>query len=132
MPELAKTFVVLSPVLSATPVEVTPDVFQALDRRFDGFRGHTLLASFSFAQDWDTWERHPAGDETVVLVSGQVRMVLEEAGGERSVELEKPGDFVIVPKGIWHRAETDRPTTMIFLTPGEGTENRPRRTAPTS
>ena len=83
-----------------------------------------LLSAFSFAEPWSSWERHPAGDELVMLLSGQASMLLEEAGGERVVELRNPGDFVLVPANVWHTARTSVATTMLFLTPGAGTEHR--------
>jgi len=68
---------------------------------------------------------HPAGDEIVCLVSGDVTFVLERNGGEASIRLCEPGAYVVVPKGTWHTARTRVVTTMIFLTPGQGTQNRP-------
>jgi mannose-6-phosphate isomerase-like protein (cupin superfamily) len=85
-----------------------------------------LLMTFSFTEDWPTWEVHPAGDEVVALISGEATLVLETPNGEHLLELTKPGDFAIVPRGVWHTARIKRPTTMFFITPGEGTENRPR------
>ena len=32
--------------------------------------------------------------------------------------------FVIVPKAIWHTAKVHATTTMLFVTPGQDTENR--------
>jgi uncharacterized cupin superfamily protein len=92
---LASTFAVLAPNLSATPVAVTPTLFEELD---------------------------PAGDEIVCLLSGRATVILED--GKR-LELSEPGSFVIVPKGAWHTAKTAVPTKMVFVTPGEGTENKP-------
>lgn len=85
-----------------------------------------LVMSFSFTEDWPTWEIHPAGDEVVALVSGAATLVLETPQGEVLHTLSRPGDFVIVPRGVWHTARISSPCTMIFITPGEGTENRPR------
>ena len=59
-----------------------------------------------------------------MLISGEAEMVLAQPGGDESVKHSQPGDFVIVPKGIWHTARINTPTTMIFVTPGQGTENR--------
>jgi len=123
--DLASTFVVIAPDHSATPVAVTPTIFEELDRRFDQFKGQLLVSSFSFDQDWSTWEMHPAGDEIVCLLSGEVTMVLDRNGVEDPVHLRAPGSFAIVPKGTWHTARTEVPTQMLFVTPGEGTANRP-------
>jgi mannose-6-phosphate isomerase-like protein (cupin superfamily) len=122
---LATTFVVVEPNHSATPVTVTPAIFEELDERFDRFKGRLLVASFSFESDWPTWEAHPAGDEIVCLLSGDVTMVLDRNGIEESIHLRDPGSFVVVPKGTWHTARTSVPTKMLFVTPGEGTQNKP-------
>jgi mannose-6-phosphate isomerase-like protein (cupin superfamily) len=125
MPDLATTFVVLQPDQSATLVKVSPDVYEELDRRFDGFRGRTLVSSYSFDSDWPTWEMHPAGDEIVCLLSGDVEMVLQREGQEEATRLRQPGSYVVVPKGTWHTARIRVPATMLFVTPGQDTQNRP-------
>lgn len=84
-----------------------------------------LMTAFTFAESWAMWERHPAGPELVMLLSGAARVVLEEQGEERTVELDQPGAYVLVPPNVWHTAKTTVPTTMLFLTPGMGTEHRP-------
>lgn len=83
-----------------------------------------LMSAFTFSSAWPTWERHPAGEELVLLLSGTATVVLEESGQERAMHLDKPGDFVLVPQNVWHTARTQVETTMLFLTPGEGTEHR--------
>jgi len=84
-----------------------------------------LLSAFSFAQDWPSWERHPAGEELVMLLSGSALLLLEDANGERELLLDRVGSYVLVPQGVWHTARTTHPTTLLFLTPGAGTEHRP-------
>lgn len=84
-----------------------------------------LMSAFSFSEPWSVWERHPAGDELVMLLQGSVTLVLEESGQERSVQLNEPGSYVLVPRNVWHTARTSVQTTMLFLTPGAGTEHRP-------
>lgn len=87
-----------------------------------------LMTAFTFAEPWSTWERHPAGEELVMLLSGSATLVLDESGQERSIELINPGAYVLVPINVWHTARTAVPTTMLFLTPGAGTEHRSVRT----
>lgn len=84
-----------------------------------------LLTAFSFSAPWPTWERHPAGEELVMLLAGAASVVLELDGGEHVVELREPGAYVLVPRGTWHTARTNVATTVLFLTPGAGTETRP-------
>ncbi|MDQ3039646.1 MAG: hypothetical protein M3R16_07610 [Pseudomonadota bacterium] len=60
-----------------------------------------------------------------MLLAGVATVVLEESGQERAVQLSEPGSYVLVPPNIWHTAKTSVPTTLLFLTPGSGTEHRP-------
>ena len=120
---LASTFLVLDDMTGAIPRSVSPTLYQELDRDFRGFAGHRLVSWYTFTEDWPTWEIHPAGEELVCLLTGIVTLVLEEAQGEREVKLREPGEYVVIPRGTWHTART-RGCTMLFITPGEGTENR--------
>lgn len=122
--DLRSTFVVVNRELHADTIAVTDTIWSDLDQKFGNFNGHTLIASFNFDDDWPTWEIHPNGDEVVCLMSGDAEMILATRGGEQNARLDKPGSFVIVPKNTWHTARVHAPTTMLFITPGEGTENR--------
>lgn|SRR5512138_2179848 len=84
-----------------------------------------LMSAFSFSEPWSMWERHPAGEELVMLLAGSATLVLEESGQQRSVQLNEPGSYVLVPRNTWHTATTAVKTTMLFLTPGARTEHRP-------
>jgi len=88
------------------------------------FHRESLVTMISFDATWKSWEMHPNGDEIVCLLSGRVSMVLEIDGREIVAKLAKPGDYVLVPRGTWHTARTSTNCTMVFITPGEGTQNR--------
>lgn len=123
--DLASTYVVVEPDHTIVPVAVSPAVFEELDQRFDHFKRRLLVSSFVFDTDWSTWELHPEGDEIVCLLAGEVTLILDRNGIEEATHLRDPGAFVIVPKGTWHTARTRVPTKMLFVTPGEGTQNKP-------
>ena len=74
---------------------------------------------------WTSWERHPAGDEVVVALSGRQTLIQEIDGGQRRIEL-RAGQAVINPRGVWHTADVHEPGSALFITPGRGTEHRPR------
>jgi uncharacterized cupin superfamily protein len=90
----------------------------------DGPEGR-LVAVHSFESDWPTWEVHPKGHELVYVISGKMTLVQEIDGDRRSVEM-KAGDAAINPPGIWHTAKVSEPTTVLFVTAGEGTKNEVR------
>lgn len=83
-----------------------------------------MVGDFGYSEDWDMWERHPAGDEIVYLVAGRVTMVLDEANGERTVELNA-GTACVVPRNVWHRALVHEAGHAVHITLGQGTEHRP-------
>ena len=120
---LARVFAVLRPDLRVEPVPVTPGIYDELDARFDHFKGHVLVSEYAFSEPWPTWERHPAGDEIVILLAGSAQMIVRTKDGERTLALSTPGDHVVVPMGAWHTARPLAPTRMLFVTPGEGTQN---------
>lgn len=123
MPTVFDHFAVLKPDLQLEALEVSPGIYQELDERYDGFRSHTLISAHQFSEDWPTWEKHPAGDELVVLLSGRAEILMRRKSGDESITLESPGACVIVPRDTWHTARIARPTSMLFVTPGEQTQN---------
>ena len=122
---ISSTYVVLENGGDAIPVPVSDRFFEDLKRKFGDFKGKRLISHFSFDQNWDTWEIHPAGEEFVCLLSGRVDLVLEQAEGEKTIQLSKSGSYVLVPRNTWHTAKVHAPSSMLFITPGEGTQNRP-------
>ena len=90
------------------------------------FHHEYLVTSYEYSSDWPSWEMHPHGDEIVCLLTGRIEFILEATDGQhRSVDLSRPGSFAFVPKGTWHTAKTAVPTTLLFITAGEGTQHRP-------
>jgi hypothetical protein len=123
MQTLFENFTVMKPDLFMDQVPVSPTVYEELDASYGDFRSHVLIAAHRFEQDWPTWEKHPAGDELVVLLSGSVELVLRQGNADRHIQLSEPVGFARVPRDVWHTARISEPTSMLFVTPGEGTLN---------
>ena len=68
-------------------------------------------------------EMHPDGDEVLYLISGRVNVVFLDSPQE-DIGM-KPGEGLIVPKGIWHRVDILEPCQIVYLTPGPNNEFRP-------
>jgi len=88
------------------------------------FHNEYLMTTFDYARDWTHWEMHPLGDELVCVLSGSAVMVLEQSTQQNLIVLDKPGEFVLVPKGTWHTARISGACRMLFVTAGEGTQMR--------
>lgn len=120
--DITTTAIIFDPASNAHTRDLSPTFFQDLDS-FGDFGGHILVMQFSFDETWSTWEVHPHGDEVVYLLSGATDLILRDGKAERTVRADKPGSYVVIPKGAWYTAHPLEPTSMLFLTPGAGTLN---------
>ncbi|EGF90767.1 cupin domain protein [Asticcacaulis biprosthecium C19] len=68
---------------------------------------------------------HPNGDELILVLSGRLDLILETASTCRT-ETVQTGQFIVVPKGVWHTADVPEPGRALFITAGEGTQHRER------
>ena len=117
------TRLILAPDGVATTKAVTANFYAELDAEFGDFAGHILVSAHSFSEDWGMWEMHPMGDEIVVLQHGDIDFVLWQGGEETILNVNQPGSYVVIPRGVWHTARPRRETSMVFFTPGQGTLN---------
>jgi quercetin dioxygenase-like cupin family protein len=129
--DLSTTHVHLGLGATATPLpdfEWTAEYLDAYERRFagDGDEGR-LVTLTAQRETWTHWERHPAGEEVVVLLEGRVDLVQEVDGREVVVPM-RAGQAAINPVGVWHRSVVHTPGSALFITPGRGTEHRPLET----
>ncbi len=121
---LSETFVVIDAAFQASRELKRESLYQDLERNYAGFRSCELLSMHEFCEDWTSWERHPCGDEIVVLLGGEICLQLRFRDGDQWVALSRVGESVIVPKGIWHTAQVATKAKVLFFTPGEETQNQ--------
>ena len=111
---------------SAVPLEVNETFWPDLaSGKFADLGPGRLVSFYEFEGDWDSWEIHPAGEELVCLFSGSADLILEQPDGNVAVELWGPGAFAVVPRGTWHTVRAHERSKALFVTAGEGTEQRP-------
>ena len=120
---LDSTYIHLRPDDSALVMEGGPKFWAGIAERSDLDRGR-LMGSTDQEADWAHWERHPAGDEILTLLSGEMVIVLDLDDGEQRATI-RAGETFIVPRGVWHRGIVKAPGRLMFVTPGAGTEHRP-------
>jgi quercetin dioxygenase-like cupin family protein len=103
-----------------------PPAFEAYVARYcrAGEPGRLLMVETTPA-DWTTWERHPAGDEIVIVLEGKAVFIQEIDGEARRMPVG-PGSTVINPAGVWHTADVEQPMKAVYITPCPGTHHRPR------
>ncbi len=100
----------LSDRTPTTTDEESRDAFALLSDYRDGgvFVGHWAGNS--------EWERHTVGDEIVMVLQGRTTIFFLGGEHDRAADLT-PGEFVIVPQGIWHRFETPEGVKILSVTP---------------
>lgn len=92
----------------------------------DGAEGR-LVSQHSFTESWDSWEMHPAGDEVVFLISGEVLLHQEFPDGVAAQVQLAAGEYAVNAPGVWHTMDlVSEKATALFITAGLGTEHRPR------
>jgi len=62
------------------------------------------------------WHHHDKEDELFLVVKGELRMRFRENGAERE-EIIRPGEFIIVPRGVEHLPSAGEETHVILLEP---------------
>ena len=125
--DLSETFVHLAAAGGAEPVRPTPSFWRC---GVDAPRYERILGAIDFTSAGDLHpsmqEVHPEADEVLLVVSGALDVVLEEAGVERTITLLE-GQAVIVPRGIWHRLVLRRPGRLLFINSRTGMKSRAAR-----
>lgn len=91
----------------------------------DGREGR-LVGIHRFTENWTSWEIHPNGAEVVLCVGGEMTLHQEQPNGSVTTVTIGAGDYAINPPGVWHTADISGEAIAVFITAGEGTENRPR------
>ncbi len=75
--------------------------------------GSIYIGYFSGSSDW---ERHNGGDEIVYVLEGKTDLFILNNQTETKYELSD-GEYIVVPKGTWHRFVTQGPIKSLTVTP---------------
>lgn len=70
------------------------------------------------------WERHPDGDELVVVLEGggEITVLADDRAEPVRAEL-RPGRLFVCPRGLWHRPVATPSMTALYVTPLAGSEH---------
>jgi mannose-6-phosphate isomerase-like protein (cupin superfamily) len=121
--ELETTYLGLDGAGGVAVLPVGPDFWDTIED--NPAAGGTLVTVGTGEGDWPHWEMHPEGEEVLVLLEGSLHLTFEHPDGRRETFDPEPGATIVVPRGVWHRAERQRGVRMLFITYGAGTTHRP-------
>jgi mannose-6-phosphate isomerase-like protein (cupin superfamily) len=87
-----------------------------------------ILATFPIASPADAhshmWEMHPAADEVLFMLTGELGVDHWDGLDSGTVCLEA-GTGIVMPRGVWHRLVFRKPGLLLALTAPQGTQARP-------
>ncbi|PPE71000.1 hypothetical protein C1702_03280 [Caldimonas thermodepolymerans] len=102
------------------PPPVTPAVLEHLDGRVLG----AYVVSTPDDAHSHLWEMHPAADEVLYLLAGELE-VEHDDGQARGRTRLRAHEGLVMPRGVWHRLVVRQPGMLLALTTPRGTQLRP-------
>jgi mannose-6-phosphate isomerase-like protein (cupin superfamily) len=93
----------------------------ALELRSLGAFDRATIGVFRFSGK-APWERHPDGDELIVVLDGGGEITVLGEGEPVRAEL-RPGKLFVCPRGLWHRPVATPSMTALYVTPLTGSEH---------
>jgi quercetin dioxygenase-like cupin family protein len=121
--DLTANYVSLGQTGSIQTIEGGDKFWSLPVEEIESFGENWLITEFYFDADWQTWEKHPYGEEIVYLLSGSMDLILEKGKTRKVVELRSKG-LVVVPRDTWHTAKVFAPSNVLVITHGKETQIR--------
>jgi mannose-6-phosphate isomerase-like protein (cupin superfamily) len=110
------TLIHLTDDLAVAPISVDSSFWtHGTPERTEFAEGRVVCVS-DYTATWLWWERHPVGDELVLVLSGEVDFLIKTGSGLHSVTMGA-GHAAVVPAGAWHRAVIPLHARLLFVTP---------------
>ena len=89
------------------------------DSSIGQFAFHDCVCGVAAFEGTPPWEHHTAGDELLLVLSGESDLTIIEQSGKATRTIST-GDLVIVPQGCWHSNHAETGVTFLYMTPAEG------------
>jgi mannose-6-phosphate isomerase-like protein (cupin superfamily) len=102
--------------LAAAPISVDSSFWTHGTQELAELAEGRVMCVSDYSATWSWWERHPVGDELVLVLSGEVDFLVKTGSGLNSVTMG-PGQAAVVPAGAWHRAIISVHCRLLFVTP---------------
>ena len=111
--DLHESLQALSFLRDRTPDTTDEQAGDAFGRLADYRDGAIFISHWAGTSEW---ERHPVGDEIVMIVDGATTLTMLVDGEERAHKMGA-GELVVVPQGTWHRFDTPVEVKVLTVTP---------------
>jgi len=89
--------------------------------RFIGKLDHCAIGVASYSEQSPLWERHTGGEELLHVLEGELDVTT--LTDEGAVHTRVPaGSIFVCPQGLWHWPRPEPNASLLFVTPGKGSE----------
>ena len=89
---------------------------------FAPFNGASIAVFRGDGVEVSEWEMHPDTDELLMVITGSATVEILTETESQDHHLT-PGQFVIVPQGLWHRHRDVHDLIEMYLTPGTSVQS---------
>ncbi|CAN0584792.1 unnamed protein product [Laminaria digitata] len=66
-----------------------------------------------------TWHDHADEDELFLVLTGRLRMQMQDDAGTISEQLVEPGEIIVIPRGLQHNPIADPGTSVLLFEPAD-------------
>ncbi len=102
---------------SCNPAKIAASLQEMEFKQLASFNTAHIGVFWSEAGGPGPWEMHPDSDELLSIIEGEVEIeLLPESGPAIKTNLTS-GDFLVVPKGHWHRHNMLKRSKEMYLSP---------------
>ncbi len=98
-----------------------------MNRHQNDGHGGRLVTMYSFPDDWsdETEMKSTGGDQVTMCLSGIMTLSQKPKDGSKKDISLVPGEYAVTPPDVWITVSVKGATSMLMITPFEGTEVRP-------
>ncbi|AOA57828.1 cupin domain-containing protein [Acinetobacter larvae] len=69
------------------------------------------------------WEKHPKGDETILLITGTLELCHCDENFQQVQRIQLHAEqSIVIPANTWHRFEVIHAGSLLFMTPAQGSK----------
>jgi mannose-6-phosphate isomerase-like protein (cupin superfamily) len=104
------------------PMSVAQDLSPFDFHEFAPFNSASFAVFHGDGVEASDWELHPDTDELLFVLRGSVTVEVLMADTSEKHDLTA-GQFVVVPRGLWHRHVDIRDLVELYFTPGTSVQS---------
>ncbi len=121
--DLSQTYTLLHPTGDVEKVKGGDQFWKTPRLNHDRIGTHWLFSEHYYANDWEEWKMHPAGDEIIYLLDGSIDVIIDQAKLTNTIKLRTNG-VVTIPRQNWYTVKVYSPCHILNISRELNTKHR--------